>query len=323
VSVVDVAPLGGYEDHLLAQIERRIAKRERTLVTCITKSSAEALSEFLTGHGIASVALHSGVKPLERLRVLDDLRSGKLDVLVGCNLLREGLDLPQVSLVCVLNADKQGLLRSTTSLIQTIGRAARHIDGVALLYTESGRASVAMEQAIRETNRRRDVQLAHNKQHGVVPRAAGTILGVDGTTKGRPPASGGGGGGDSGGGGGGSILTMLSRDKPGGGSGGENRGPPGGELEGEDRELYEELRAWRGRVARAGRRRRPFMILTEAVMQGLAVARPSNMEELLAVKGVGPKKAEMFGDAILQIIRSNEGSWVVNDQEYEFGERQT
>ena len=96
VSVVDVGPLGGYEDHLLAQIESRIAKGERSLVTCITKSSAEALSAFLVGHGIASFALHSGVQPLERLKVLDDLRRGTLDVLVGCNLLREGLDLPQV-----------------------------------------------------------------------------------------------------------------------------------------------------------------------------------------------------------------------------------
>ena len=300
VSVVDVRPLGGYEDHLLAQIEMRIAKRERALVTCITKSSAEKLSEFLTGHGIKSFALHSGVKPLDRLRVLDDLREGKLDVLVGCNLLREGLDLPQVSLVCVLNADKQGLLRSTTSLIQTIGRAARHVNGLALLYTESGTTSDAMHEAIRETNRRRERQLAYNKENSVVPRAAGTILDAKGTTtkvKAQPKCKGGG-----------SVLEMLSRDNPGGGGGGEDRGPPGGDLEGKDRELYDELRAWRGQVARAGRQRRPFMILTEAVMQGLAVARPSSIEDLLGVKGVGPKKAEMYGDAILQLVRSNGGN---------------
>jgi hypothetical protein len=300
VSVVDVRPLGGYEDHLLAQIEMRIAKRERALVTCITKSSAEKLSEFLTGHGIKSFALHSGVKPLDRLRVLDDLREGKLDVLVGCNLLREGLDLPQVSLVCVLNADKQGLLRSTTSLIQTIGRAARHVNGLALLYTESGTTSDAMHEAIRETNRRRERQLAYNKENSVVPRAAGTILDAKGTTtkvKAQPKCKGGG-----------SVLEMLSRDNPGGGGGGEDRGPPGGDLEGKDRELYDELRAWRGQVARAGRQRRPFMILTEAVMQGLAVARPSSIEDLLDVKGVGPKKAEMYGDAILQLVRSNGGN---------------
>ena len=311
VAIVDVGPLGGYEDHLLAQIEGRIAKDERTLVTCITKSSAEALSDFLTGHGIASLALHSGVQPLDRLRFLDDLRSGKLDVLVGCNLLREGLDLPQVSLVCVLNADKQGLLRSTTSLVQTIGRAARHVNGTALLYTESGRTSDAMHEAIRETDRRRATQLAHNEQHGIVPRAAGTILGeltAEGVrTPDIQPVSTGGG----------SVLEMLSREKQ--GSNGEDRGPPGGDLAGEDRELYDELRAWRGQVARCGgRRRRPFMIVTEAVMLGLAVARPSNMEELLAVKGVGPKKAEMYGDAILQIIRSHERTcWIVNGQEYE------
>ena len=312
VSVVDVGPLGGYEDHLLAQIERRIAKREATLVTCITKSSAEALSAFLTGHGIASLALHSGVQPLERLRILDDLRGGKLNVLVGCNLLREGLDLPQVSLVCVLNADKQGLLRSATSLIQTIGRAARHVDGTALLYTESGRTSDAMREAIRETDRRRERQLAHNKLHAVVPRAAGTAPRGEASAEGAStresqPASNGGG----------SVLTMLSRGKP-GGSKAEDRGPPGGELEGEDRELYDELRAWRGQVARAGgRRRRPFMILTEAVMQALALARPSNMAELLDVKGVGPKKADMYGEAILQIVRSNDGPWIVNGQQFE------
>ena len=135
VHIVDVLALGGYEDHLLAQIASRAAVGERTLVTCITKSSAEALSGFLNSHGVASLALHSGVKPLERLRFLEELRSGRLDALVGCNLLREGLDLPEVSLVCVLSADKQGLLRSATSLVQTIGRAARHVNGVALLLT--------------------------------------------------------------------------------------------------------------------------------------------------------------------------------------------
>ena len=246
------------------------------------------------------------------------------------------MDLPQVSLVCVLNADKQGLLRSTTSLIQTIGRAARHVRGEALLYSESGKASDAMREAIRETNRRRELQLAYNVQHGVVPRGAGTVVGVDGTTddaRALPPTTGtgtgsgsgsgsGSVGGGGGSGGGGSVLEMLSRDKPGSGSGGGDRGPPGGDLEGEDRELYEELRAWRGREASAGtRRRRPFMILTEAVLQGLAVARPSNTEELLDVKGVGPKKAERYGDAILQIIRSFEGgSWVLDGQEFELSE---
>ena len=216
-----------------------------------------------------------------------------------------------MSLVCVLNADKQGLLRSTTSLIQTIGRAARHVDGMALLYTDSGHTSDAMREAIEETDRRRERQLAHNQLHGVVPRAAGTspwkVMEGHGSPRESPPASSGGG----------SVLQMLSGGKP-GGSKGDDRGPPGGELEGEDRELYDELRAWRGQVARAGgRRRRPFMILTEAVMQGLAVARPSNMAELLDVKGVGPKKATMYGEAILDIVRSNDRPLIVNGQEVE------
>ena len=226
---------------------------------------------------------------------------------MGCNLLREGLDLPEVSLVCVLNADKQGLLRSTTSLIQTIGRAARHVNGVALLYSESGRSSEAMEQAIAETNRRRAKQLAHNERNLIVPRAAGTALGADGAAEPRAPD-----------GGGASILEMLAR---GGGGAAGDRGPPGGDLDGEERALYDELRAWRGQVARAGRRRRPFMILTEAVMRGIAVARPSNMDELLDVKGVGPKKAENYGEEILRLVRASEGrqrAWQVNGQSFVF-----
>ena len=339
VHVIDVLALGGYEDHLLAQIAARAAVGERTLVTCITKSSAEALSSFLNSHGVASLALHSGVKPLERLRFLEELKSGRLDVLVGCNLLREGLDLPEVSLVCVLSADKQGLLRSATSLVQTIGRAARHVNGAALLlalraaasshlgcslpharrwlqppartvagaallYTDSGRTSEAMEQAIAETERRRARQLAFNAEHGATPRPAGTLLGAAGT-KPRSAERGGGG----------SIFEMLRSDKSGGRSG--DRGPPGGELEGDDRAVYDELRAWRGQVARAGtRRRRPFMILTEAAMQGIALARPSDMGELLEVKGIGPKKAEQYGEAILQIVRESKRV-TLNGQEFE------
>ena len=229
---------------------------------------------------------------------------------MGCNLLREGLDLPEVSLVCVLNADKQGLLRSTTSLIQTIGRAARHVNGVALLYSESGRSSEAMEQAIAETNRRRAKQLAHNERNLIVPRSAGTALGADGAAEPRAPD-----------GGGASILEMLACGGQGGGAAGD-RCPPGGDLDGEERALYDELRAWRGQVARAaGRRRRPFMILTEAVMHGIAVARPSSMDELLDVKGVGPKKAAAYGEEILRLVRASEGrqrAWQVNGQSFVF-----
>ena len=300
-------------------------------------SRPRRLSSFLNSHGVASLALHSGVKPLERLRFLEELKSGRLDVLVGCNLLREGLDLPEVSLVCVLNAEKQGLLRSATSLVQTIGRAARHVNGAALLlalraaasshlgcslpharrwlqppartvagaallYTDSGRTSEAMEQAIAETERRRARQLAFNAEHGAT-RPAGTLLGAAGT-KPRSAERGGGG----------SIFELLRSDKSGGRSG--DRGPPG-ELEGDDRAVYDELRAWRGQVARAGtRRRRPFMILTEAAMQGIALARPSDMGELLEVKGIGPKKAEQYGEAILQIVRESKRV-TLNGQEFE------
>ena len=161
-----------------------------------------------------------------------------------------------------------------------------------------------MEQAIAETERRRARQLAFNAEHGATPRPAGTLLGTAGT-KPRSAERGGGG----------SIFEMLRSDKPGGRSG--NRGPPGGELEGDDRAVYDELRAWRGQVARAGtRRRRPFMILTEAAMQGIALARPSDMGELLEVKGIGPKKAEQYGEAILQIVRESKRV-TLNGHEFE------
>ena len=185
---------------------------------------------------------------------------------------------------------------------------ARTVAGAALLYSDSGRTSEAMQQAIAETERRRAKQLAFNAEHGVAPRPAGTLLGAAGT-KARSPERGAGG----------SILEMLRGDKPGGGSGdgADDRGPPGGELEGDDRAVYDELRAWRGQVARAGtRRRRPFMILTEATMQGIALARPSDMGDLLEVKGIGPKKAEQYGEAILQIVRDSK-QVTLNGQEFE------
>ena len=161
-----------------------------------------------------------------------------------------------------------------------------------------------MEQAIAETERRRARQLAFNAEHGATPRPAGTLLGAAGT-KPRSAERGGGG----------SIFEMLRSDKSGGRNG--DRGPPGGELEGDDRAVYDELRAWRGQVARAGtRRRRPFMILTEAAMQGIALARPSDMGELLEVKGIGPKKAEQYGEAILQIVRESKRV-TLNGQEFE------
>lgn len=164
---IEVRPSQGQIDNLLAEIEKRAVKHERVLVTTLTKRMAEDLAKFLEDRGVKVHYLHADVLTLERSDILADLRSGKYDVVVGINLLREGLDLPEVSLVAVLDADKEGFLRSRTSLIQTMGRAARHVNGLAILYADV--MTKSMKAAISEVTRRRKVQLAFNKEHNITP----------------------------------------------------------------------------------------------------------------------------------------------------------
>jgi excinuclease ABC subunit B len=166
--VVEVRPAQGQVDDLLARIRERVSRGERVLVTTLTKRMAEDLTQYLAELGVRVRYLHSEVETLERTAILTDLRRGVFDVLVGINLLREGLDLPEVSLVAILDADKEGYLRSATSLIQTIGRAARHLNGTAILYADT--ITDSMRQAIEETRRRRQVQERFNREHGIEPR---------------------------------------------------------------------------------------------------------------------------------------------------------
>jgi excinuclease ABC subunit B len=164
---IEVRPVKGQVDDLLEEIRIRAERNERVLVTTLTKRMAEDLSEYFAEIGVRCRYLHAEVETLDRIRILRDLRRGEFDVLIGINLLREGLDLPEVSLVAILDADKEGYLRSATSLIQTIGRCARHIEGRAILYAD--RRTGSMEQAISETNRRRDKQMAYNKENNITP----------------------------------------------------------------------------------------------------------------------------------------------------------
>jgi excinuclease ABC subunit B len=166
--IVEVRPTKGQIDDLLREIKIRVAKGQRVLVTTLTKRMAEDLTEYLAELNIKVQYLHSDIQTLERVEILRDLRMGVFDVVVGINLLREGLDLPEVSLVAVIDADKEGFLRSESSLIQTIGRAARHIEGKAILYAD--KMTDSMKQAIDETNRRRAIQEAFNLEHNIEPR---------------------------------------------------------------------------------------------------------------------------------------------------------
>jgi excinuclease ABC subunit B len=167
--VIEMKPIKGQVDDLLNEIRQRTEKNERVLVTTLTKRMSEDLAEYYTEVGVKCAYLHSEVSTLDRMKILRDLRRGEFDALIGVNLLREGLDLPEVSLVAILDADKEGFLRSAGSLIQTMGRAARHLNGKAILYADV--VTQSMRRAIDETNRRRTIQEQYNIDNNITPQS--------------------------------------------------------------------------------------------------------------------------------------------------------
>ena len=166
--VTEIRPVQGQIDDLYAEIKKTTEKGFRTLITTLTKRMAEDLTKYLKDLGIKTTYMHSDIETIERMKIIRDLRLGEFDVLVGINLLREGLDIPEVALVAILDADKEGFLRSETSLIQTIGRAARNSESKVIMYADN--ITKSMNKAIKETERRREIQIKYNEEHGITPQ---------------------------------------------------------------------------------------------------------------------------------------------------------